>query len=472
MSSSSDNNDGRRVCMWWMLPDELMINIFMYLRAVDLSQVSCVCVALAKNNELMNRTIQSIADSVYGHELTDGFSFDNNNNNGVEALYQLELLVLARILARPSGRRLVDDETNSYYFVSKSWIQTTLKWLSTATSTTTVASKTPTKGNRKSKKKKQPRKQQRQQKQQKQQQRPWPNINSNLCCPHGNLLPRLPNNPTNNNSITLSNHSQHGGRNRSNSRDYGDLVTMDQGAWHVLKKLYPSSTPLALEKGECMTCRLEYEQYILQQKLAQKKEEDERKKPLSCPIVRRVYHRRKGMPTHLLQPTSKENQFQLVPNHTYHAIPRSWCRSWRKYIKTGQSHDSPMKTTKTSKSFPPPDASLLLCAAHKLPQVPPHLEEFIYGDTNTLFDNGQVDGNGESSLDSNNQVVVEVLSEEEFQALSQFWPGSCSSNYSLSFTITHSPQQEILIDWTTNPCRACDNRPRTNTNHKNWKHYH
>lgn len=57
----------------------------------------------------------------------------------------------------------------------------------------------------------------------------------------------------------------------------------------------------------------------------------------------------------------------------YCALPRSWCKRWRKYIKTGEG------------GFPPaPDASEVLCA-HNLPLVPPHLESFLRGETSTLL---------------------------------------------------------------------------------------
>mmetsp|Transcript_6908 Transcript_6908/g.14561 ORF Transcript_6908/g.14561 Transcript_6908/m.14561 type:complete len:346 (-) Transcript_6908:99-1136(-) len=58
----------------------------------------------------------------------------------------------------------------------------------------------------------------------------------------------------------------------------------------------------------------------------------------------------------------------------YNALPRSWCHQWRKYLKTGEG-DQPL----------PPDASALLCDAHKLPLVPPHLESYLYGDTSALL---------------------------------------------------------------------------------------
>ena len=58
----------------------------------------------------------------------------------------------------------------------------------------------------------------------------------------------------------------------------------------------------------------------------------------------------------------------------YNALPRSWCHQWRKYIKTGDG-DKPLH----------PDASVLLCDAHKLPLVPPHLESYLYGETSALL---------------------------------------------------------------------------------------
>lgn len=70
----------------------------------------------------------------------------------------------------------------------------------------------------------------------------------------------------------------------------------------------------------------------------------------------------------------------------YCALPRSWCHRWRRYIKTGEG------------GFPPaPDNSEVLCDAHNLPLVPPHLDMFLNGETSTLLG-----GNSAGAADSLN----------------------------------------------------------------------
>ena len=72
-----------------------------------------------------------------------------------------------------------------------------------------------------------------------------------------------------------------------------------------------------------------------------------------------------------------------------------------------------------------------------------------------------------AKLDYENRVVVEILTEEEYTGLEQWWPGIHSS-YALKFAILENnvscgvvdangcDRIETEIVWTTSPCRACD----------------
>jgi len=165
---------------------------------------------------------------------------------------------------------------------------------------------------------------------------------------------------------------------------------------------------------EAETARKDFRDKLEQQKL-------ERKKPLANSHVRRFYTRTRGVPYHCLVENENaankktgeieisvhnegnendtndtftndgggkisafERSRALAPSHkgyscpltcgTYVILPRSWCHQWRRYIKTGEG------------SMPlPPESSALLCDAHKLALLPPHLEAFLGGETSQLF---------------------------------------------------------------------------------------
>ena len=154
---------------------------------------------------------------------------------------------------------------------------------------------------------------------------------------------------------------------------------MDKQAWRVLKRLYPESVQLEAHghlQG-CLLCAAEAETI---KKAENDKKEDEkakRKAPLANDLVRQFYTRgSKGYPLScqveqsLAAVSSSSSRCPLKPG-VYCALPRSWCKRWRKYIKTGEG------------GFPlAPDAR---CDAHNLPLVPPHLESFLRGETSTLL---------------------------------------------------------------------------------------
>ncbi len=174
---------------------------------------------------------------------------------------------------------------------------------------------------------------------------------------------------------------------------------MDKQAWKVLKRLYPDSIQLEASVG-CLLCTVEAETAKKAENDKKEEEKANRKKPLSCPLVRGFYTRgSKGYPLNCIVPPrpvpllntdycaqqfpgqgmplapmfSEQTTCPLIPG-VYCALPRSWCYRWRKYTKSGEG------------GFPPPpDASELLCEAHDLPLIPPHLESFLRGETSTLL---------------------------------------------------------------------------------------
>lgn len=148
---------------------------------------------------------------------------------------------------------------------------------------------------------------------------------------------------------------------------------MDRQAWKILKRLYPDSTQLESHMGECLQCTLEFETVRRNEQDRIEQAKLERKQPLSDPDVRRFYTRRTGLPLQALLTDAISGQQHLKPGR-YFILPRSWCHQWRKYIKTGEGG-----------TCPPPDAATLLCHAHRLLLVPPHLQTYLSGQSGGLW---------------------------------------------------------------------------------------
>ncbi|KAG7341921.1 hypothetical protein IV203_007013 [Nitzschia inconspicua] len=361
------------------LPDECQVHILTYLRACDLSPLQQSC-KFYYNKDRIHKVVSYFLEEVYGRNLTHGICIpvvDNDTTDQkvpakntkvkkgsvqpsskagsslkatsssassggdlkytLEHLRSIELTVVARVLSLP--------EPKSGFYVSKSWIKKTLLWLETVNDPST--NNEPKKLSKK---------------QQRQRNRrlsdvspPWPNINSDILCEHQKL--------------------QRCSAKTARSR----RKLMDKQAWKVLRKLYPDSTTLESVSGECLQCLMETE-------AAKKTESDrleqaklERKMPLANPLVRRFYTRTKGVPTDCLVETSggqvsvSYGSCPLIAGK-YVILPRSWCHKWRRYMKTGEG-GMPL----------PPDSSALLCDAHKLALLPPHLEAFLCGKTAQLL---------------------------------------------------------------------------------------
>ena len=186
----------------------------------------------------------------------------------------------------------------------------------------------------------------------------------------------------------------------SNKSSRARRRVMDKQAWKVLKRLYPDSVQLEASVG-CLLCTVEAETAKKAENDKKEEEKANRRKPLACPLVRGFYTRgSKGYPLNCFVPPrpaplledddycaqhfpgqgiplapmfSEQIVCPLQPG-VYTALPRHWCHRWRKYIKSGEGGPPP-----------PPDASELLCEAHDLPLIPPHLESFLRGETSTLL---------------------------------------------------------------------------------------
>jgi len=427
------------------LPDEVQVHILSFMRCFDLGPVQQTC-RFYNDPGRIHDVVTQFVNHVYGTEYTgeiveliDTSVADNSNNNkntngkktsgknhhsrnkkntnrkhhlksattshhgdtdidsGEKAtnsfrytlghLRSIELAVVARVLSRP--------EPKTGYFVSKSWIKKTLLWLEKVNDPATCGASTTT-----TPKKKLTKKQERQRNRRLSDiSAPWPNANSDILCEHQNL--------------------QRSGAKAARSH----RKLMDKKSWAVLRKLYPDSTQLESVQGECLQCLMEAEtaRKVELDRLEQQKLE--RKRPLSNPHVRRFYTRTRGIPYHSLveenngkttnedssssreedgRELRNENEFGddgggkssatdarrdfsshssssirttcPLPSGKYVILPRAWCHQWRRYIKNGEGC-MPL----------PPDSAALLCDAHKLALLPPHLESFLRGETPQLY---------------------------------------------------------------------------------------
>lgn len=446
------------------LPTELHVQILTYLRAYDLSALHQTCRTFASRT-LVHNIIKETAERVYPAELTKGFELEGREHT-FESLRNMEWLVVARVLSRP-------EPSNGGFYVSKSWCKSALKWLEMQQDEQKQRSAASSKKSQKKISKKKLRVRNRRLSDASP---PWPNVNSDLVCCHDKL--------------------QHS---KSTRNAKARRRLLDKQAWKVLKKLYPDSVSLDTESGECLQCRVELQAVKLEQKQLEEEEKEERRRPLSCHIVRGIYTRTRGVPTQSLVSNGP-----LQPG-LYHVIPRAWLHGWRRYLKTGEG-DRPRA----------PDATDLLCHEHRLPRLPPHLEAYLYGETSQLWASAtdppssatatppaaaasspssfclpvgmshvdtdtwnalraagvsqqEIDAQRSLSLitlqpqtptrsafsnnellDMENNVVVEILTDEEFMSLEKWWP-EVSSSFALRFSVNG---QEI--SWSTLPCRQCD----------------
>jgi hypothetical protein len=75
-----------------------------------------------------------------------------------------------------------------------------------------------------------------------------------------------------------------------------------------------------------------------------------------------------------------------LPPGRYYILPRAWCHGWRRYIRTGETSDNHNNDfSNNNYKYPAPDATSLLCQAHRLVLLPPHLEAYLNGEQAQLL---------------------------------------------------------------------------------------
>lgn len=503
-------------------PLEIQVRTLSFLRAVDLSKVTQTSKYFWQNKNLQNAVVEFVADHVYPTRWTEGFelqptskpvsvrktrssslgsqeeakrpksrssslgSLEENNNTGgggptlvkVKTLYtfehlqNMELLVLARALSSP--------EPSTGYVVSKSWCKSALLWLEGRQQHHHHNNNDTNSGKKKKKKQKKAK-----QRQINNASPPKPNMNSDIVCEHDQLC-----------------HSTSSRSARARRR------ILDKQTWKILKGLYPESSVLPSYFGECLQCKVQKLQAQKQQHDAQEVAKLKRKEPLRNPYIRKFYTRTKGMPEQcLVRHQNKDDLDRKLParvggdcplvDGTYYVLSRSWCHGWRRFIKTGEGGQTPTKHIA-------PDAACLLCDAHRMALLPPHLESFLYGESSVLLavapplvttsitaataqspsqesiqamrslgwnevemarqvsamrrietlqqQRQSVESTPESrneALDRENHTVVEIVTEDEFRALERCWPGTVV--FGLRVIVKNG-----MADYDTPICRSCD----------------
>jgi len=290
---------------------------------------------------------------------------------------------------------------------------------------------------------------------------------------------------------------------------------MDKQAWKILKKLYPDSTQLDSMGGECLQCLMETETAKKNEQDRLEQEKIERKKPLADPLVRRFYTRTRGVPAECLtENTPAVAAANLCPlkSGTYVILPRAWCHQWRKYMKTGEG-SMPMPPDSSAllcdahkyallpphlEAFLNGNTSQLLSTVKVVNDVPQSPVPAPPGavpvgmqpnfDTETLnammaaglsqaeiasqrlamlqlqhdqqqqhqvalLSSRRDSANVNDMLDRENHVVVELVTQDEWNALQEAggWPKTLS-HFAVRVTVLDNQSYSV----STHPCRECD----------------
>eukprot|EP00520_Triparma_pacifica_P001094 CAMPEP_0118657108 /NCGR_PEP_ID=MMETSP0785-20121206/13835_1 /TAXON_ID=91992 /ORGANISM="Bolidomonas pacifica, Strain CCMP 1866" /LENGTH=563 /DNA_ID=CAMNT_0006549989 /DNA_START=358 /DNA_END=2046 /DNA_ORIENTATION=- len=134
------------------------------------------------------------------------------------------------------------------------------------------------------------------------------------------------------------------------------------------------------------------------------------KKPVTAPVPLCLTPPTNLPPPPVLKMASVAPPAPVAPaplvDGSYKILPRKFLHSWRHYIKAGGA--------KACLS----DSPSMLCEAHGHVVVPKHLKDYLMGNTENLFG----ERGAEAQLDRENDCVVEVLTEREYEAFCDKFP--------------------------------------------------
>lgn len=411
----------------YRLPDEKVIDILSYLRSIDL----CSCAESSKylfSGSRISKAIE-LSLSMYGIPI-----LRKNDDEFLkpELLYIHEMKSIIAAVSAP--------QSLYGYWISSSWIANAKKYYETLSIPDgKKSSKKQTKIRLRRGSDALP---------------PWPAINTDITCRHGCL------------ALTAGPRAKR--------------KVIEKKHWKILRKFYPCGAEFSLRVPNCPAC----EELIVSSKSSEnlKREIELKARQIeSTDPLFAVFARRCGVPSTCLRLTGEEaaslyeatstsappldewsclactsfNPFaeeichccQTVrtvhaeavlltrPLRTgiYNIVPRYWLKSWRQYIKDP-----------SVQCLPCFDCTSLLCYAHGLLVVPPHVDEYIRGIRRTLLTNlGEYPGD-----------LFEIVMPEEFDSLNHLASGPIASN-TADFAVRFFCD-ETSIDWNIEVCRNCD----------------
>lgn len=372
------------------LPAEPLALMLSFLRARELAHANLSCKLF--DQELVRRACRLVVDDIHPTLLSEFLATASTQGSHTGALRWLELKRIFTLIAAP--------EAPKGFWVSKTWCNHARKWVELQrpllcpkkAKGKAVKRRSRSNGSRRSSSSDLP---------------PWPDINADIVCEHGNLA-------------------------RACSMR-GKRRVVDCKTWAELIKFYPTSRAFpTAESGECIICACQVAAREEDKQRLCLQVKQSRKAELCHPARARLFGRRTGVPQHLHRGRDRSPmQLPLLPG-VYHLLPRFWLRTWRHFIR---DHQAPPP--------PPLESSHLLCEAHGLPLVPPHVSQFLAGDRDALLP--PLD----DAESEHQQVLCEILADEEYDALLELYPAEDHPR----FAVLPDHRQ---VHWRTEPCLCCD----------------
>jgi len=248
---------------------------------------------------------------------------------------------------------------------------------------------------------------------------PWDDVNADIRCRHGNLAVK------------------------SSGRARRRAVAPD--AWTKICQYFPDSakSEFNTEESECGHCRAQQE----------RTGSGDCDRATMLTLMHRMYeiqsetmsallHRKKGFPATAQRRqrsvgSGPQSRCPLQPGK-YAVLPRSWMLAWRKYLRDPRSpkpepfelHESPF-----------------MCAAHSKVLPPPNLTMFLRGETRTPLSCGSR-GSGDSEEAVPGTFPCEILGEEEFAELNEWYPAAAVPTFQVE-------NGSWLWVGTVGVCRCC-----------------
>jgi hypothetical protein len=255
---------------------------------------------------------------------------------------------------------------------------------------------------------------------------PWPDMNADITCEHGNLA--------------LS----------KGIRAKRRLV--DKRSWHLLRKFYPQSQAFKSRLcGDCPECADVESLARIAEELRREEEVRERQVGMTDQLWV-IANRSKGVPAHCLIHYDEDLAAVLAAaldeGHSidtlrspplapglYHLVPRSWLRVWRAFVKGDAD----------TQCLPALDSTCMLCSAHGSFIPPPHVNDFLRGVRGKKYLLGGLGDYGGQQY--------EIITTEEWDALSGLI--TVHEGGRPDFTVRFSCDGE-RVTWSTDMCSKCD----------------